>query len=352
MAEARGPRRITRSIAGLISLATLLFGMIQPANLHAQDGMPYWRVEFPDTDFAKRIIDLNEIRSDGARRDSIPAIWSPTFIPAAKARGLGALEPVISLQIGPNARAYPLSILLWHEIVNDRVGDLPILVTYCPLCNSSVVFERQLPPAQGGKALLFGNTGRLRNFDMVMYDRLTGSWWQQYTGEAVIGELAKTRLKRLPSRVEAFGRFRARYPDGQVLVPNDPSARPYGSTPYVRMDSSAGGGLDMFELPEGVRPYDRVVAVGRNAWTLKMLQRRGVIVDEGLVLRWQPGQNSIHDTKIITFGRDVGNVTVRRHDTASDAWHDVVHDVAFAFAFKAFEPDGALYYDLPPKKAE
>ena len=154
-----------------------------------------------DTDFAKRIIDLKEIRSDGARRDSIPAIWSPTFIPAAKARGLGALEPVISLQIGSNARAYPLSILLWHEIVNDRVGDLPILVTYCPLCNSSVVFERQLPPAQGGKALLFDNTGRLRNFDMVIYDRLTGSWWQQYTGEAVINELAKTRLKRPPSRV-------------------------------------------------------------------------------------------------------------------------------------------------------
>ena len=83
-----------------------------------------------------------------------------------------------------------------------------------------------------------------------------------------------------------------------------------------------------------------------------MLQRRGVIADEGLVLRWQRGQNSIHDTKIITFGRDVGNVTVRRRDATSDTMQDVVHDVTFAFAFKAFEPNGALYYDLPRKKAE
>ena len=333
-------------------LTTLLVGLTQPGNGHAKDGLPYWRVEFPATDFIKRIIDLEEIRSDGPRRDSIPPIWSPTFIPAAKALNLGALEPVISIQIGKNARAYPLSVLLWHEIVNDRVGDIPLLVTYCPLCNSSGVFERQLPRTFGASALLFGNTGRLRNFDIIMYDRLTESWWQQYTGEAIVGKLAGTRLKPVPFRVEAFNRFRARHPKGQVLVPNDPKARPYGSTPYVRMDTSTGGGLDMFKLPEGVRPYDRVVAVGHNAWTLKMLQRRGVIADEGLVLRWQRGQNSIHDTKIITFGRDVGNVTVRRRDATSDTMQDVVHDVTFAFAFKAFEPNGALYYDLPRKKAE
>ena len=156
----------------------------------------------------------------------------------------------------------------------------------------------------------------------------------------------------MPSRVEAFSRFRARHPDGQVLVPNDPKAWPYGSTPYVRMDTSAGSGLDMFELPEGVRPFDRVVAVGRNAWTLKMLQRRGVIADEGLVMRWQRGQNSVHDTKVITFGRDVGNVTVKRLNAASHTLLDVVHDVAFAFAFKAFEPNGALYYDPPRKKTD
>ena len=122
-------------------LTTLLVGLTQPGNGHAKDGLPYWRVEFPATDFIKRIIDLEEIRSDGPRRDSIPPIWSPTFIPAAKALNLGALEPVISIQIGKNARAYPLSVLLWHEIVNDRVGDIPLLVTYCPLCNSSGVFE-------------------------------------------------------------------------------------------------------------------------------------------------------------------------------------------------------------------
>lgn len=329
----------------------IIFGMgIGLGQVVAQDGLPYWRVEFPDTDFSKRSVKLSEFRTDGARRDSIPPIWSPTFIPADKSRGLGEMEPVISVRVGKDARAYPLRILLWHEIVNDRVGDTPLLVTYCPLCNSAVVFERELERADRSVDLLFGNTGRVRKFDMIMYDRQTGTWWQQFTGEAIVGDLTGVRLVPVASRIEAFGRFRDRHPDGRVLVPNDPAARPYGSTPYVRMDTSVGAGLEMFELPDGVRPYDRVIAVGRDAWTMKMLKQRGVIAVNGLVLRWQPGQNSVHDTKIIAFGRDVGNVTVRRYDRGADRWHDVVHDVTFAFTFKAFNPTGALYYDVPQAK--
>ena len=180
-----------------------------------------------------------------------------------------------------------------------------------------------------------------------MYDKKTETWWQRYTGLAIIGNLAGSRLSRVPSRLEAFGRFRDRNPKGRVLIPNQPEAPRYGSSPYVRMDSSEGIGLEMFELPAGVRPYDRVIAIENKAWTLKMLQGRRVISDGGVVLRWQPGQNSIHDTKIISFGRDVGNVTVQRFNPALHAWQDAIYSIPFAYAFKAFFPNAALYYDAP-----
>ena len=336
-----------------LTLATLTFIMILPLSKgHAQNGLPYWRVEFPKTNFMKREIDVIEIKDTPARRDSIPPIWNPTFIPAIKLKSLGTLEPVISLRIAGYARAYPLRILLWHEILNDQVGDTALLITYCPLNNSSIVFNREFHHSRQEINTLFGNTGRLRNFDTVMYDLKTETWWQRYTGKAIIGELAGTRLNSVPSRLESFKQFLDRNPDGKVLIPNEPNTRNYGSTPYIRMDTSPGVGLEIFELPVSVQPYDRVVAVGRNAWTLKMLETRRVISTEDLVIRWHPGQNSIHDTKRISFGRDVGNVTVQRYNSALKTWNDTVYQIPFAFAFKAFNPDGALYYDIPSRNRE
>jgi len=254
----------------------LAASMAVPAK--AADSLQYWRLEFPETDFSKHSVPLKEIRSDGATKDSIPPIMNPTFIPADKVRGLGPLEPVISVEVGEDARAYPLRILLWHEIVNDRVGDTPLLVSYCPLCNSGVVFERLVDTPGGRKKLVFGNTGRIRHYDMVMYDLMTGSWWQQFTGEAIVGELTGVKLKPLASKVESFERFLKDHPDGRVLVPNRPKLRPYGSTPYVRMDSSDGGaGLAVYDLPAEVRPLDRVVVVGDEAWTLEILKKKGTI---------------------------------------------------------------------------
>ena len=333
-----------------LALVAIAFMMFLPLSKgHGQNGLPYWRVEFPKTNFIKREIDLSEVKDTEARRDSIPPIWNPTFIPAFRLKSLGRLEPVISLRIAGHARAYPLRILLWHEILNDHVGDTPLLVTYCPLNNSGIVFNRDFHHSRQKIKTLFGNTGRLRNFDTVMYDRKTESWWQRYTGKAIIGELAGTRLNSIPSRLESFKQFLERNPNGKVLIPNTPNARNYGATPYIRMDTSPGIGLESFELPVSVQPYDRVVAVGRNAWTMKMLETRRVISTEGLVIRWHPGQNSIHDTKRISFGRDVGSVTVQRFNPVLETWDDAAYQIPFAFAFKAFNPDGTLYYDIPSK---
>jgi len=294
-----------------------------------------WINEFPLTDIAKRSINLTEIRSDGATRDSIPPINDPKFQPVTQVRGVGDLEPVISVTIGRDSRAYPLRILLWHEIVNDVVSGIPVLITYCPLCNSGVVFDRRVME----RTLTFGNTGRLRHFDMIMYDHETESWWQQFLGVGIIGDMTGQRLDTIPARLESLEKFRTRVPDGKLLVPADPETRPYGTTPYLRMDTQAAE--LPYELPDGVRSFERVVVVGNEAWTLKHLRQQGSIEKDGLVLTWLPGQNSIHDAKWIAFGRDIGNVTAfRRTDTGLE---DVPYDVAFAFAFAAFVPDGRLY---------
>ncbi|WP_421723093.1 DUF3179 domain-containing protein [Bauldia sp.] len=291
-----------------------------------------WQREFPNTDFSRASVPFDEIDFDGARRDTIPPIHDPQYIPAAEATDIGPLEPVIGVVVDGDARAYPLRIMLWHEIVNDTVGGVPVLVSYCPLCTSGVVFDRRV----GDQTLTFGNTGRIRHFDMVMYDHETESWWQQFSGGAIVGDLTGAEMKLVPSRLESLTQFRKRAPDGLVLVPNDPDARPYGTTPYARMERGDFPEAAALQgLPSGVRPLDYAVIVDERAWPLKRLMEETEIAESDLILTWGAGRNSLHDSVVIADGRDLGNVVVR---DASGA--EVAHDVAFAFAFSAFVPDG------------
>ena len=233
--------------------------------------------------------------------------------------------------------------LRFDEIVNETIGGTPVLITYCPLCNSGLVFDRRV----GDRLLEFGNTGRLRHRDMVMYDLETESWWQQFTGEAIIGELSGETMKILPARLESLQRFRERAPGGQVLVPNDEGARPYGASPYVGMDTQqiprALAAIHYpYPLPDEVAPLDRVIVVGDEAWTLDRLRRETPLETGDLVLTWEAGQNSIHDQQLIFRGRDVGNVVVQKK--TPDGAEDVPYDVVFAFSFRAFVPDGTLHF--------
>jgi hypothetical protein len=133
-----------------------------------------WEIKWADTDFKKHSVPFKEILSGGPPKDGIRSIEDPKFIAVAKNKDLTDTEPVIGVVINGDARAYPLGILTQHENVNDVVGGVPVTVTYCPLCNSSIVFDRCLD----GKVLEFGTTSKLRNSDLVMYDRQTESWWQ------------------------------------------------------------------------------------------------------------------------------------------------------------------------------
>jgi hypothetical protein len=279
-----------------------------------------------------------EIRSGGPGRDGIPSIDSPKFAEIAELEDdLDPEEPVIGLEIGGDARAYPLRILTWHEIVNDVVGAVPVAVTYCPLCNAAIVFRRELD----GTVLEFGTTGRLRNSDLVMYDRQSESWWQQYDGAAIVGTMTGKRLERLPARLESFRLFRERHPNGKVLVPSDPAFRPYGVNPYQGYDSAGVPFLYDGSLPEGILAMAYVVVVEGNAWSLDLLRERKTIKSGDVVLTWTPGQHSALDREQIAQGRDIGNVVVQR--LTEEGPVDIPYDVTFAFVYHAFSGGRSIH---------
>lgn len=323
---------------GAALAAILFFALAIPAR--ASSVPEGWRSEWPRTDFSRSGVAFAEIMSGGPPKDGIPAIDRPKFVPVAEARHLKDTEPVVGLVLKGEARAYPLSVLIWHEIVNDIVGGVPVAVTYCPLCNSAVVFDRRL----GGRVLDFGTTGKLRHSDLVMYDRQTESWWQQFLGEAIVGELVGRTLAALPSRLESFADFRARASAGRVLVPNDPGFRRYGANPYAGYDTSALPFFYQGPLPAGIAALERVVAVGREAWPLARVREKGMIARGDLRLTWRPGQVSALDAPSVAGGRSVGGVVVERR-RADGTWEDAVHDVVFAFVFHAFHPSGAIHQD-------
>ncbi|MFZ3581882.1 DUF3179 domain-containing protein [Loktanella sp. DJP18] len=294
-----------------------------------------WANEWPNTDFTRSSVEnWTEILSGGPPRDGIPAINGPTLIPVTEEDRLSPREAVMVYEpAGSAARAYPVRYLMWHEIVNDDVGGIPVAVTFCPLCNSGVVFDRRT--AAG--TLTFGVSGKLRNSDMVMFDRETESWWQQATGEAIVGDLNGTELTMLPGWLEGWASFATRNPDGLVMDQPQGFSRNYGANAYTDYDSSSRPFLFNGEMPpHDIPPLVRVVRVGERAWPLTRLADEGEISEAGVTLSWTAGQASALDASDLGAGKEVGNVRVR-----DAAGNDIVHDVMFAFAFHAFWPNGA-----------
>lgn len=168
-----------------------------------------------ETDFDQKLVGLGEFISI-LNRDGIDPIDVPTFASVSNAPlYMKPREPVIAIEINGDARAYPLAMLMWHEIANDVVGGQPITVTFCPLCNTAISFDRVVD----GVELTFGTTGKVRNSDLVMWDRQTQSWWQQITGEAIVGHHAGlgTELEMINSPIIAWESFAEQYPDGLVM---------------------------------------------------------------------------------------------------------------------------------------
>ncbi|MEO0545144.1 MAG: DUF3179 domain-containing protein [Pseudomonadota bacterium] len=317
-------------VAGIISAIMALTGTLTAA----ADPM-FWSMQGWKTDFEKSNVDLARILSGGPPKDGIPSIDNPIFEFVPGVDDLPANEPVVGVTIDGDARAYPLRILTWHEIVNDVVGDVPIAVTYCPLCNSAPVFERRLAD---GRIPTFGVSGKLKDSNLIMYDRQTETWWQQFTGEAIVGERTGEKLKFVPARLQSYGEFAAENPNGRVLVPNNASARNYGRNPYRSYDTTQTPFLYDGQLPENIDPMERVVIVPNESdgdptlVIMSHIAETGSVSVAGLDFTWTAGQASALDTSKISEGRDVGTVLVQRDGS------DVAYDVTFAFVAHAFHP--------------
>lgn len=295
-----------------------------------EDRPPFGAEREFTTDFSKHSVPYNEILSGGPPKDGIPAIDNPRFISVEEADGwLKPQEPVILFQIGDDAQAYPLQILMWHEIVNDTVGGVPVVVTFCPLCNTAIAFERTVD----GQVLDFGTTGRLRFSNLVMYDRQTESWWQQATGEAIAGEFTGRQLAFHPAPIVSWADFKAAHPDGQVLSRETGYPRSYGRNPYVGYDDINQSPFLYVgpKTPGALPPMARVVTVDLEgeavAYPYEVLEEENVINDEvagkPIVVFWAPGTASALDSSAVATGRDVGaaNVFSRELDGRTLTFH-------------------------------
>ena len=342
-----------------------------------------------NTNWKLRTIDYSEILSGGPPRDGIPSIDDPQFISIAEAEEwLADVEPVIALEINGDARAYPIQVITWHEIVNDTVGGEPVVVTFCPLCNSAIVFERRID----GEEVEFGVSGLLRNSDLIMYDRTDESLWQQFTGEGIVGNHSGKQLTFLPSGLVSFADFKSAFPDGVILSRETGFNRRYGENPYAGYDTydnplSAEGNLALFrgEADARLEPAERVVTVAINgvdvAYPLSILSEVSVIADtqggQDVVVFHTGGTASALGARVIAEAEDVGatgvfdpNVDGQKLTFTSDGdnfvdaetgstWNilgqaidgtfagqqlsPIVHANHFWFSWAAFKPDTIIY---------
>ena len=339
--------------------------------------------EWPNTNFENTLVDLDEIQSGGPPKDGIPPVDDPQFDSVAEAnKWLNPREPVVVVSIDGETKAYPIQILTWHEIVNDSVAGTPVTVTFCPLCNATIVFDRR----KNGEVLDFGTTGRLRKSDLIMYDRQTESWWQQFTGQAIVGKMAGTVLDRLPASIVAYEDFRAAYPDSQVLSRRTGHSRAYGNNPYRGYDTIDDQPFLFFDpVDKRLPPMERVldVSIGdtHKLYPFSVFKTEAVINDQvadmPVVVFSRQGTLSALDGSVIADSRQVPSATAydrrldgnvlsfelrdgRIVDTQSGThWNmfgtgidgslsgrqlaSAPGSVHFAFAWLAFNPDSEIY---------
>jgi hypothetical protein len=303
------------------------------------------------TDFSKHSVPYAEILSGGPPKDGIPAIDNPTFVSITQAdEWLKPNEPIILFEVGGEARAYPIQILIWHEIVNDTVGGVPVVVTFCPLCNTAIAFERTVD----GRVLDFGTTGRLRYSNLIMYDRQTETWWQQATGAAIAGELTGTNLHFRPAAIIAWADFKHAHADGRVLSRDTGFQRNYGQNPYAGYDDVNNTPF-LYQGPQTpgkLPPVARVLTVDLKgeavAYPYEVLQQVGVGAANAYA-RTLDGQR-------LTFVRDGERIVDR--ETGSE-WNVLGQAVGgklagkqlaplvavnhFWFSWAAFKPDTRIY---------
>lgn len=276
------------------------------------------------TDISKRSVDLSEIQIV-LPKGSFPTLDKPKFV--NKTEGMGMFfskEPVIAVEINGVAKAYSLNILTMHEIANDELGGVSILVTYCPLCNSGIVYNRVLKHNGKEETLEFEASGMLRNSDMVMLDRKTETLWQQLMGTAIVGYYDGAELDVIPSLIISVEEFFDRYPNGQMLSKKTgftETEKNYGYNPYKKYDENENPIQYFFnsdKVDKRLPAMERIVDIENNGdykiYSFTSVAKNGVINDtfktSSVVLFYKSGTISVLDENDISTSKDVGSVTV------------------------------------------
>ncbi len=317
-------------LALTLTLAACTGSAAEPPGTPAADATPSGTPAGWRTDFERLAtgVQLDQFVRAAAGRDAIPALDDPAVAAVSDVDWIGETEPVIAVAAGGEWRAYPLQILLWHEIANDTLGGQPIAVTFCPLCHTSVVFDRR----HAGTVLDFGVTGYLRRSDLVMYDRQTETWWQQATGVGLAGRHAGDHLRIMASSLVAWTDFVAAHPAGTVLDRATGFDRPYGRNPYPGWDSLDRNpflGPAQLEPCDGkancLDPKERVGVLTADGHTVvypfrEVAEAGGLVHDEvgatPVVVWWLPDVASVLDSDLIERSDQVGTLVAfeRRHD--------------------------------------
>jgi len=283
---------------------------------------------FNDFDISNATIPLDEIRSGGPPRDGIPAIDQPKFIRPAKADFMQDDDDVLSVTVGGETRAYPLRILVWHEIVNDTLSGEAIAVTYCPLCGTAMVFSRRI----GGRVLDFGVSGLLYQSDVLMYDRQTESLWSQLAMASVSGRSVNATLEWLPSQQVTWLAWTKKFPQGKVLSTQTGFSRNYSGNAYADYKRSSA---TMFSVPahrSELLPKEWVIGVqvdgAARAYSIRVLAEQKTITDAPIEIIYDP-ESRLATAKNLETGETLPVVKV------------------YWFAWQAFYPRTQLIEDDP-----
>ena len=353
---------MNRLFRGVIT--SLVIGSVISVSAQKQE------TSFLGIDFSTHNIPLEEVIRGNPQPNGIPSIghegdwldWTPPtsppeFISQEEASlWLGEQEPVISIMLNGEAKAYPLQILTYHEIVNDSIGGIPIAISFCPLCNSAIAFDRRillteehrtlqlqnndqlifsdlddtlieayafqnshLPQFVTALEVTFGTSGLLYNSNLLMFDSKSSTLWSQIMGRANIGILTDARLLKYPAQIISFDEFQTSYPNALVLSRETGFNRPYGNNPYPGYDHISSPAF-LFRGPTDNRllAKERVVSIGLKedsvAFPWNLLREVHVVnhyvADTRITVFWKDGTTSALDTTKIGNGKPIGAVGV------------------------------------------
>ncbi len=276
----------------------------------------------------KYLVDPEKIVSGGPPKDGIPSIDNPKFVSVAEAdQWIQDNELVLAIIYQGVKRVYPLQILVWHEIVNDKISGDPILITYCPLCGSGIAYERRI----NGEEVEFGTSGKLYNSNLVMYDRKTNSYWSQIDGLAIVGELTGTKLTPLSIDTVAWRDWKKAHPDSEVLSQDTGFSMPYGVDPYGSYYEDSFLFFPIENSDDRVHP--KTVVFGIEVSGLYKAYKEDDL-EELVVI-----EDTIGGVKIRVAREDSGQVRITNLETGEE----IVKERDFWFAWYAFHPDTELY---------